>query len=621
MSERSKRVKTRRATFGSRFRRRFLEPAAFRRLQRRAEPVAVERFLLPDPAGRADRGRKLAATRFTFAGTELVTPAKKLWAAAPEELPWRIEAHAFEWLDDLTALGGASAQAVARGAVGAWLSTHGQTHDPVVWRIDIAARRLRALLLNAELLLDGTIEGDAGLDRAAFARSLRLHGDWIRRGLGAPPAGPDRLTAAVSLYLLSLVTDDWPEDPDAIDTALEAAIDGAIGPDGAVIDRSPESTWRAYAMLSQIREQAESFEMSVSDVVLEAIARIGPALRFFRAPDGGLALFHGARELADGRIDLALARVKAGRAPARRLTEVGFERLGGGRVTVLFDAGSAKNDAAAATAHASALALELYSGRRRLIVNCGPGWSLDSDWARACRGAPAQSTLTVDGADFTEQEFVETGIGDQTLITGPKGLSIERKEERNGVWLMGSHEGYRAGYGLRLTRRLFLSADGGDFRGEDTALAVGQDGRKLLERKLAAPNRRRPAGRENPAAMALRARFHLHPDVTAAVVADGEAITLRLPHGEVWVMRQAGGTLSLEDSVYLGPGGDPEPAQQIVVTAGVRQDRNQIRWAFRRVGELAQLPKDIEALLAETALRGESQGAAPPELEPLDIIP
>ncbi len=616
MSERAKRVKTRRATFGSRFRRRFLEPAAFRRLVRRSAPVLLARDFAPDTSGRAERGRKLASENFVFAGTELTTPARKLWSIAPEELPWRLEAHAFEWLDDLSALDGATARQTARDAVGAWLTAHGQTYDPTVWRIDVASRRLRSFLLNASLLLDA--EGGANFSADAFSRSLKLHGDWIRRCLGAPPPGPERLTAAVSLYLLSLASDVWPDDPEAIETALESAIDGAIGPDGAVIDRSPESTRRAYAMLTQVRELTEEADFAVSDVVLEAIARLGPALRFFRAPDGGLSLFHGSRELADGRIDLALAGVKAGRTPSRRLVDSGFERLTGGRVAVLFDAGAAHNDSAAARAHASALALELYSGRRRVLTNCGPGWSLDSDWARACRGAPAQSTLTIDGADFSRQEHVESGLGDETLITGPQGVSVERKEERNGVWLMGSHDGYVPEYGLRLTRRLFLSADGGDFRGEDTAQAHGQDGRKTLARRLAAPGRRRTAGRGSDATVPMRARFHLHPQVAAAVVADGEAITLRLPHGEVWVMRQAGGTLSLEDSVYLGKGGDPEPTQQIVVTLGVRQDRNQIRWAFRRVGELAQLPKDIEALLAETTLRTGGEDMAPPELEPLD---
>lgn len=622
MSEPAKRARTRRATFGSRFRRRFLEPAAFRRIQRRAAPLEIVRYLSPDPSGRADRGRRLARGRYDFAGAERETPAKKLWTNAPEELPWRLEAHGFEWLNDLSALSGATAAAEARQAVAAWLAAHRAVYDETVWRIDVTARRLCAFLLNAELLLGPRAAGSAGgpLDSAAFRASLRAHFEWLRRGHAAPPPGLDRLTAAVALSFTTLMVDEWSGDETtAVGQLLESAVDSAIGPDGAVIDRSPESTWRAYSLLSQLRAHAEAIGEPVSAVVLEALARLGPALRFFRAADGGLALFHGSRELADGRVDLALASVKAARAPSRRLTDAAFERLTGGRVTVLFDGGSASNDAAAAVAHASALALELYAGRRRLIVNCGAGWALDAEWAQACRGAPAQSTLTIDGTEFVSKEVVDSGLGEQLLIKGPPNLTVERKEERNGVWLMGSHDGYKDLYGLRLTRRLFLSADGGDFRGEDTAHAVGAEGRKLLERQVSSSSRRRASTRgSDGAAVPLRARFHLHPQVSAAVVADGEAITLRLPHGEVWVMRQAGGALSLDDSVYLGPGGDPEPTRQIVITANVRQERTQIRWAFRRVGELSQLPKDIEALLAETSLRADAPQRTPDsELAPI----
>ena len=71
---------------------------------------------------------------------------------------------------------------------------------------------------------------------------------------------------------------------------------------------------------------------------------------------------------------------------------------------------------------------------------------------------------------------------------------------------------------------------------------------------------------------------------------------MRLPSGEIWVMRQAGGALSLEPSVYYGAGDAPEETQQIVVTAAARESLTQIRWAFRRVGDVASLPKDIEAL-------------------------
>ena len=54
------------------------------------------------------------------------------------------------------------------------------------------------------------------------------------------------------------------------------------------------------------------------------------------------------------------------------------------------------------------------------------------------------------------------------LSRGPPGCVAERKEERNGAWVLAAHDGYLESHGVTVTRRLFLSADGGDFRGEDS---------------------------------------------------------------------------------------------------------------------------------------------------------
>ncbi|MDH3235196.1 MAG: heparinase II/III-family protein, partial [Alphaproteobacteria bacterium] len=64
-------------------------------------------------------------------------------------------------------------------------------------------------------------------------------------------------------------------------------------------------------------------------------------------------------------------------------------------------------------------------------------------------------------------------------------------------------------------------------------------------------------------------RFHIHPDVAAAVEAesslDNPAVTLRLPGGEVWRFRANSGTVALDESAYLGWPGSARATRQIVV--------------------------------------------------------
>ncbi|MEL6316439.1 MAG: heparinase II/III family protein, partial [Pseudomonadota bacterium] len=140
---------------------------------------------------------------------------------------------------------------------------------------------------------------------------------------------------------------------------------------------------------------------------------------------------------------------------------------------------------------------------------------------------------------------------------------------------------------------------------EDGFFVEGAEHERVFARRLSRlPRAQRQDG------FVVTARFHLHPDVAAAMVADGEAITLRLPHGEVWVMRQAGGALSLAQSVYTGAGGAPTSTRQIVVTASAGDTATKIRWAFRRVGELEQLPRDVEGLLRLAAMDAEDDEGA-----------
>lgn len=605
-------------------RRRFAEPSALRAAFRRARPGEVSENLSSEEMGRAERGRRLIAGWYDFAGVAVQSPSPRaLWRAEPPSAPWRAVAHGFEWLADLDALGGARAKSVAQTAADAWLTDRSQAYDALVWREDVAARRLRAFVLFGGLAGPNT----ASPRRAVWLRALSAHGEWLTRRLDGMAPGSTRLGAAIAVAELSLAAAGWAERRDAAAQALDKALGGALLADGCPLDRNPETLLRLFAALRVLADRYADRSQPAPERLETAIARMALALRMLRAGDGGLPVFHGGGEGDPGALESQLSRIRLPGAPQwdasrpgddgltasapRSLTEGGFERLSGGRVAALVDVGPAPAGIGSETAHASVLALELSAGRRRVIVNSGSAAHLDADWARASRAGPAQSGLTFDGASPARLSGAAPAFGDGRALrlSGPPGVVSERREERNGVWLQARHDGYRAEYGVTVARRLFLSADGGDFRGEDSALVDDGEMTTFQRRLSKLPRADRERG------FALTARFHLHPDVAAALVADGEAVTLRLPHGEVWVMRQAGGALSLAPGAYLGRSPKPEETKQIVITVGAARATTQIRWAFRRVGDLNALPKDIDALAKhgeQTAADAQKIVARPP---------
>lgn len=563
---------------------RFAEPAALKRAWREAPASPIALDIPGEDLGVYERGEPLTKGIFGLAGADVRCAPESLWAQTPPSRSWRRAAHGFGWLYDLGAIGGARAHAIAAPAISAWIDAH-QAYDAEIWSLELTARRLDALITHAGLLTSDAPADGAVID---LPRAIGAHALWLGRLLSPAPQGLTKLRAAIAFATATAAVTGLEERHAEGLAMLAGTLENGLREDGSWSTRRPQDAFEALSLLNTLEQRFAHLDVDTPDAIYSAMALAARAVRFFRSADGGLPCFHGGAECGDGRVDRALSAVETS-APPKRLPHAGFERIACGRAAVIMDVGRTEDDVSALSAHASALAIETTVGRRRLICNCGPTPEDAGERPLAFRGEAAHSTITVDDAPFTLRRAVG-GDGDTALI-GPPVVTSERKEERNGMWLLATHDGYAPRFGLTATRRLFLSADGGDFRGEDSlSVETDEDGQTMSRALQRLPRGRRDAG------VPITARFHLHPEVSATMVADGEAATLRLPHGEVWVMRQAGGSLALEDSRYTGREGRPEPTKQLVIRSAARRELTQIRWAFRRVGELSQLPRDLTAL-------------------------
>jgi uncharacterized heparinase superfamily protein len=270
---------------------------------------------------------------------------------------------------------------------------------------------------------------------------------------------------------------------------------------------------------------------------------------------------------------------------------MGYARLSGGRTSVIVDAASPPEGAAAATAHASTLAFELTSGRRPLIVSCGSGVSFGADWRRAGRATASHSTLSVEG--FSSSRFgTRDGTGSEA-VGDPREALTERARvtqawltEGAGVQsLVSAHEGWARTHGLTHARQLHLAIDGRTLRGEDILGAF-------------TPAETRRFGQVNLRSGGIRLvlRFHLHPDVRLLPEPDGGAVALILKSGEVWTLRHDGAAeLTVEPSVYLEEGRlQPRPARQVVLTARMSAAAVQIDWTLAKTQDTPLAIRDVE---------------------------
>lgn len=513
----------------------------------------LELAALPDDPwpGMVANADRLFQGRFVFAGAEVASPHAAPWSLQAHEAgldpashaAWAAGLHGFAWLRDFASQGGDMARRMARSLVADWIAKHAQQIRGLPWRPDIAGRRLTQWLLAAHFLLDGCDETFAH----DFLLGVARHSAYLNRAAGMVPPGLPQFEAALgAVYGAEALA--AAQDGAAV-RQLGAVLEAQILADGGHLSRNPSLLYRLLRDVAALWHFLHAVDPARAAVLQPHLDRMAPMLRFFRHGDGGLALFHGAEEEVPAQVDLALDLAEAKGKPLNSATLSGFERASAKRALLLLDAAAPPpRSLHGATPHHGLLAFEFSHGKDRLIVNCGAARRAGGSWAAALSSVAAHSTLCLGNAEPA------------ALAT----VSVSRNEQDGAVWCEAMHDGWRAAYNRLYRRRLYLSAGGEDLRGEDivTEAAASAHGGMPVEAIL---------------------RLHLHPGVHASLIGSGDTVILKSASGQGWRWRGVGGMVRLEDSVYLGSGGDVRRTQQIVMAGSAGADALVFKWALTKI--------------------------------------
>jgi uncharacterized heparinase superfamily protein len=489
-------------------------------------------------------------------------------AVAPEsdDPPWRrpgaqplwLDAlNGFGWLRDLRDSGDPSAASLAVRMVDDWAERESRW-SPVTWKRDVLAERMVSWIRHYDWLATAADPGFPARFVFALARQ-RAH---LRRALRTGLVGHEAVSALKALIYADLA---FLRDGKRFEKSLEQTLSRLakfvkryVLHDGIVAERAPHLQLAVLRHLIDVRAALASAERRAPAELVAALDRMAPMLRFFRHGDGGLALFNGAWEGDRSLIDLALARSGSTEGAPQMALVSGFQRLTAGTSLLIADAGSPPGRGMDGIAHAGTLSFEMSAAHERLIVNCGTYPGAPRDWRHFMRYTAAHSTAVVD--DTNSSEITDHGA----LEYRAGNVVVDRADNDGAQWLDMMHDGYRSLYGIVHRRRLWLSADGGDLRGEDTF--VGPEGRAVTH-----PDKR------------FIVRFHLHPAVKATLAQSGQAVLMRLPSGRGWRLRASGAGIGLAESIYLGEEGRVRRTEQIVLVGQVPAEGSTVKWALTRM--------------------------------------
>lgn len=537
----------------------------------------------PRTIGAYARGRHLTEGKFLFAGFLVEAEATGMWDLPVPDFRFEEAIHGFTWLDDLAAAGDVLARKRAQDWTHEWVARYSGGRGPG-WTPELTGRRLIRMISNAVMLLNGA---DTPIS-VAFIRALGRQTVFLKRRWRAAPVGLPRFEALTGLVYGALALEGLERFAGVAARALGRECAEAIGPDGGVPSRSPEDLLEVFTLLNWAAAALSDAGRMPAAGHYEAIERIAPVLRRLRHSDGGLARFHGGGRGLEGRLEHALATSGVRSAGTDGLA-MGFARLAEGRTTVILDAASPPSGEASVNAHASTLAFEMTSGRRPVVVNCGSGATFGDRWHQAGRATPSHSTLGIDG--FSSSRLgpgrLWSGRRVEMLVETPKTVKFHLREGASGPHVIASHDGYLATHGLTHVRTLELSRDGRSLEGTDVLSPQGEAAERRFD---LAYDRTRLAG------IPVSVRFHLHPDADARIDLGGQAVSLALRSGEIWVFRFSGpARLDLEPSVYLEKSAlTPRATRQIVLHAAAMEYTTRLDWSFAKAQETPTYLRDFE---------------------------
>ena len=465
----------------------------------------------------------------------------------------------FEWLRDL-AVAGPRAQVApaAEMLTRKWLENHADRISEPAWQPDLWGWRILFWASHAPLILSST---DL-VYRSAVLNGLARGARHLDRTADRAPVGLPRIAAWAGVTAAGLLIAGGTPRRSFGEAGLARALNSGFSVDGGLVCRTPQGQLDAVMLLSMLARVYDARRIEMPPALGNALHFSVPPLLGVTLGDGGLSSWQGSPPLAGARVEAIVAASGIRTRPQRQARDWGYQRVSAGQTVLIMDAAPPPDRRVANGGCASTLAFELSDGRHRLIVNCGGanagGAHVSRTLANGLRTTAAHSSLILADSNSTALH------ADGTLGRGVSEIALERQENEGSSRIEASHDGYVRRFGLIHKRTLALTGDGRELRGDDILLPA--------------------KARYKPMTSAFAVRFHLAPGIEATPTADGMGALLRIERGALWQFRCRGGTLSIDESLWIDGDARPHATLQLVVSGEAPPGGASIGWVMRRAG-------------------------------------
>lgn len=462
----------------------------------------------------------------------------------------------FEWLRDLAAVTSREEAApIAEKLMRNWLDNAAGKVAQKSWRADLWGQRMLFWAAHAPIILSA----DDLVYRSSVLNVMARGARHLDRAAPKTNIGAPQVQAWAGVVAAGLLVQGGEGRIGRGEAGLARALSQTLTADGGMVCRSPAAQLALVETLAMLRAAYDARTREWPAPFESALSFAVPALLGVTHGDGGLASWQGSGPTANRKVAAAVEASGQRALPLRNARDWGYQRLQAAETAVIVDAAPPPSMRLETGGCASTLAFEMSDGPHRIIVNCGGagGSALAPAFAEGLRTTAAHSTLTLADSNSTALN------GDGSLGKGVIEVAMDR-QERGGVGrIEASHDGYVRRFGFLHKRRISLSEEGDEVRGEDVLLPSG-----------------RKRGEDTPFAI----RFHLSPDIDVIPAGEGRGALLRIDGGPAWHFRVRGGSLAIEESVWIDDRSQPCPSKQLAISGEAAPGGETIGWLIRRAG-------------------------------------
>jgi uncharacterized heparinase superfamily protein len=492
----------------------------------------------------AARGQAMRSGTFQLINHTENYDQKFLQDLPQKDSGWQREWYDFHWLHDLLADAPEKEAAdYARRIIADWYSLH--RLERVSQQAEVVAARLVHWLYLDKLLLQ-----DADRIFCKFFRKTQVESVMRLERCRAAQKQKTPLIVLKALIFAGLYLPGAHYLLNHSLTSLQQVLDRLFLQDGGHHSRNPEQHLTATRDLLEIIHLLRASHMPVEESIYAIAYEALNVLSMLGHADQRLALFNGATAQPFAEL-LALWRhwQQPELTPKSQLPEMGFVRLDMGQTHVMMDVGAP--DPQQNMPHQGTLSFEMSDEQERLLVNCGDYRGVSTSWKGVCQQPAAHTLLLFDDAEIASSQRAQ--------------VTYQRERRGEEFMLESAYNGYVASTGLVHYRRLSLMDDGARLQGLDVLARQGSE--------------------VSVQDFSVTLRFHLHPKVEIIRQNRG-MIDMVLPSGKQWRFITAKEYAAhVEDSVYLGEGGKPQPSRQLAMRLTISNEKgHQIKWRLERKG-------------------------------------